>query len=332
MKELLEHIKNKNFKNVYLFYGEENYLKNYYEDKLKTSIIDESFTMMNLDEFEGKNLNVQSIIDSANTSPFLSERRLTLVKSSALFITGKKDETDKIANFIGDIPSTTIIIFIEQNVDKRNKLYKAINKFGSTIEFKTPKEAEITKWVIDLFAKNNMLISKACATKFIQTVPYNMDTMVLEINKLVNYKGSNNEITEKDIEFICTKSLDTKIFELVKAVGEKNLEKALDIYNNLIIMKEQPLMILAMVTRQFRLILRCKALSSKGASVNEIASTLELRSFVVSECLKQGKNFKYDALLKALNECLEMDISIKTGKLNDKLAVEIFIIKYANSN
>lgn len=332
MKEILEDIKNKNFKNIYLFYGEENYLKNYYEDKLKKSIIDEVFSMMNIDEFDGKNVNVQSIIDSANTSPFLSERRLILVKSSGLFITGKKYETDKFTDFICNIPSTTIILFIEQSVDKRNKLYKALNRVGSTIEFKIPKETEIINWVMGLFSKNNMFISKACATKFIQTVPYNMETMVLEINKLVNYKGENNEITEKDIEFICTKSLDTKIFELVKAVGERNLEKSLDIYSNLLIMKEQPLMILAMVTRQFRLILRCKALSSKGASVNEIATTLELRSFVVTECIKQGKNFKYDTLLKALNECLEMDINIKNGKLNDKLAVEIFIIKYTNSN
>jgi len=329
MKELKEDIKSKNFKRIYLFFGDENYLKNYYEGRFKNVILDKSFEMMNLDIFEGKSQSVQNIIDSAYTAPFMSERRLIIVKDSYLFITGKKDESDKLADFLKDVPISTTIIFIEDTVDKRNKLYKSASSLGIAVEFKILKEPELIKWVTDLFEKKDKLISKECVISLIRTVPDNMGTIAFEVDKLINYKSDSKEITFEDIDIVCTKSLENRIFELVKAVGEKKLEKSLDVYSNMIIMKEQPIMILTMIARQFRLILQCKDLVSQGQSSEVIASTLGIRSFIVNDCKKQASNFKFNTLLQAINECLEIDLGIKTGKLNPKLAVEIFLIKYA---
>lgn len=330
MEELKEDLKTKKFRSMYLFFGEENYLKNYYETKFKDSILDEAFRMMNLDEFEGKTVGVQSIIDSAYTTPFMSEHRLVVVKESGLFTTGRKEDTEKLTSFLSNLPSSTIIIFVEINVDKRSKLYKAVSKAGLPVELKILKESEVVSWTIELFKERNKSISRDCAITLVRTVPHNMDTIALEVDKLINYKGDIKKITEEDINIVCTKSLETKIFELVKAVGEKNLEKSLDIYSNLIIMKEQPIMILAMIARQFRLILQCKDLATKGNSIDDTAAKLGIRSFIAWDCVKQSEKFKFKTLLKAINECLETDINIKTGKANPKLAVEIFLIKYAN--
>ena len=329
MDELKKDLKSKSYKRMYLLFGEENYLKNYYRSKFEDNILEEAFKMMNLDTFESKATSAQSIIDSAYTAPFMSDHRLIIIKDSGLFATGRKDDTEKLAISLSDIPISSIIIFIEESVDKRNKLYKEVSKIGFPAELKIPKEIELVKWVVELFKKGEKTISRDCAMTLLRTVTYDMDTIVLEVDKLINYKGDTKEITEEDIKSVCTKSLDAKIFELVKAVGEKNLEKSLDIYSNLIVMKEQPLMILAMIARQFRLMVQCKDLAAKGNNVDNIATKLGIRGFVVRDCIKQGEKFKFSTLISAINECLEIDLNIKTGKTNAKLAVEIFLIKYS---
>ena len=117
---------------------------------------------------------------------------------------------------------------------------------------------------------------------------------------------------------------------MVEAIGNKKTKIALDIYNNMVLMKESPLMILAMIARQFRIILQSKYLSEKGFYKSDIAKKINQREFVVSECLAQSKNFKKKTLLQALEDCLECDINIKTGKVQDKLGVEMIIIKYSD--
>lgn len=330
MKQLKNDIKNKCFKNVYLFYGEENYLKKHYEDKMISNIIPKGAEMMNLDIYDGKNISVDKIIDASSTAPFMNEYRLIIAKASELFTFGRKNDTEKMAMYISDISDTTIIIFSENKVDKRNKLYKEISKLGYCAEFKTPSEKELSDWIIEIFKKSRKNISLKNALYMLKTIGSDMEIILNETNKLIDYKKNSNEINETDIENICTKSLENKIFDLVDSIGNKKSKKALDIYSNLILYKESPIMILSMIARQFKIILQSKYLLKKGLSSDEIAKKLEQRSFVIKECLKQSSNFKYNELLNAFNDCLEYDLKIKTGKISDKLGVEMLIIKYSS--
>ena len=317
------------YKNLYLLYGEEKYLVKKYMENLKTAIVNEEMEMMNYDIFEGKAAEVNKIIDASMTLPFMSESRLVLVKESGLFSSGKKDETEKMKNFLDSDLETTTLVFVEDDVDKRNALFKAVNKKGEVLEFKSPPEKELVAFVIDIFKKQKITISPKIANHLLISIAGSMEGVLLEAEKLVAFKGQDAEITQEDIDLVCTKALEIRVFELIASLAVKNTKLALEIYHNLILMKESPIMVLSLIIRQFRLLILTRYMDRKKRSRDEIAATLGLRGFVVGECLKQSKNFTEAILLKALNECLETDINIKTGKIESVLAVELLIINYS---
>lgn len=329
MKTLENHIKNKTFSNIYVIFGEEEYLKNIYEKKLISNIIDENFKMMNFDIFEGKNVNVSNIIDACDTMPFMSDYRIVILKNTGLIYDGKKDDTIKLENYLHTLPKTTILIFIEEQIDKKLKIFKTISNIGTFHKIDTLSENELVNWILNIFKDNNKNISAKEAIYIIRSIGFNMEILLNEINKLISFKGSSTKITINDIDNICTKSIESKIFDLINFMSNKDMDNAIKIYKNLIVNKTSPFVILNMISRQFRIILQTKYLYNKNYSINNIVSELELRDFIVKEAIKQSKNFSIKILLQAINECLEIDNNIKTGKIIDEIAIELLIIKYS---
>lgn len=329
MKTLENHIKNKTFSNIYVIFGEEEYLKNIYEKKLISNIVDENFKMMNFDIFEGKNVNISKIIDACDTMPFMSDYRVVILKNTGLIYDAKKDDTNKLENYLHILPKTTILIFIEEKIDKKLKIFKTISNIGTFHKIDILSENELVNWILSIFKDNNKNISTKEALYIIRNIGFNMEILLNEINKLISFKSSGTKITINDIDNICTKSIESKIFDLINFMSNKDMDNAIKIYKNLIVNKTSPFVILNMISRQFRIILQTKYLYNKNYSINNIASELELRDFIVKEAIKQSKNFSIKILLQAINECLEIDNNIKTGKIIDEVAIELLIIKYS---
>ena len=129
MKMLAEDIKNGSFKTSYLLYGEEAYLRSQYKNKLKEALVNPDDTM-NFSRFEGKGTDPAEIISLADTLPFFADRRLILIEDSGFF----KNKCDELADYIPKLPDTTCLLFVETEVDKRSRLYKAVQKYGRTTE------------------------------------------------------------------------------------------------------------------------------------------------------------------------------------------------------
>lgn len=323
---------NREFKNIYLIFGEEYYLKNLYEKKLVDAIVSEETKMMNFNLLEEKSISVDKIEEISNTLPFMNDYRLLLIKDSKLFIEGKKAETDKLLKYINNIPNTTIIIFVEEKVDKKFKIFKEIKKLGEVCEFNSLSEQDLTKWILNKLSESSKKMSLETCIYLIRNVGGNMEVISNELEKLINFKNEQ-EITKKDIDEICTKSIESRIFDLVSAIGNKDTNKALTLYKALIFNKTSPFMILSMIARQFRIILQVKYLDKQNKNIMEISNNLGLRDFIVKEALKQSKNFKsFKILLNAINDCVETDNKCKIGLLKDDLAIEMLIVKYCNIN
>jgi len=331
MKELKNDFKANQFKPVYLLYGEEAFLVRYYANLFTERLLDD--TMMNRDVFEGKDFEVDLAIDAANTLPFLNDWRLVYIKDSQLLAAGRKDDTEALAKYLTEIPENTILVFVEtaasKAVDKRNRLYKQIVAKGRAVECKQPAEPELIRWITNIFKKKGKEIYPQTARLLLDTVPKGMDQIYAEADKLGDFVGTRCLISPEDIHAVCTKSLEARIFDLVGAVCSGQTEKALVQYHNMLAAKEQPLMMLAMMARQFRMILQCKACAEKNMRQNEIIAQLNLRDFIVRECLRQGQNFTSDRLLEALTDCQDTDIRIKTGLVEGALGVELLIVRYS---
>jgi DNA polymerase-3 subunit delta len=284
---------------------------------------------MNRDVFEGADIPAERIIDAANTLPFLSEGRLVIVRDSRLFTAGRKDETEAMVKYIPQIPETTLIVFVETESDKRNRLYKKVSDRGRVGECKTPAENELIPWVGNVFKKKNKTINRDNTVKLLHTVMHSMTALYSEADKLCDFIGEREEITGEDIETVCSPSLEVRVFELVAAIANGNGSSAYMMFNQMLLMKESPIMILTMVARQFRLILQCMNCVIQKKNSFAIAKELGLRNFIVDECIRQCRRFTVEKLLQAVADCQETDIKVKTGLLDAETGVELLIARYA---
>ncbi|MDR2168494.1 MAG: DNA polymerase III subunit delta [Clostridiales bacterium] len=327
MKELNQHIKSGNFARVYLLYGKEAFLIGHWQKRLIEAVVEPS---LNLEILDGK-IPVAQIINSAETLPFMAEHRMILVKDSGLFEGGRKDDSEAMAKYIPDIPPSTVLVFVEKKVDKRGRLFKRVKDAGFVAEAAPPKEPDLADWAMRLSASRGKNLSRAAAYHLIRNISTDMGLLFNEIEKLVSYAGENAEISIADIDALCTKSLDVKVFDLTKAMAAGNAAGALSIYAGLMAMKESPLMVLAMIARQFRFFLQCGHLAAAGIPQNEITSRMGFKnSYATKEFVAGSRKFSTPAMIAALEDCLNTDYSIKSGKIEATLGVETLIVKLAN--
>ncbi|MBR6543298.1 MAG: DNA polymerase III subunit delta [Anaerotignum sp.] len=330
MKELKKQWKSGEFGRCYLFYGAETYLLKEYETALTKAILPDGAEMMNHDIFEEKRATAAAIMDAAETLPFLNDKRLVTIRNSEFFQkSGRKEEGEKIKEYLADLPESVCILFVEDKVEKTSALYKAVAKHGQAVEFKKLTEKDLGTWIKKMCRDNGVQMSESVLGLFLQTVDHDMENIEGELMKLIAYKGDETEIKAEDIRAVCTVSLEARVFDLVKAVAEKRPEKAVQIYRTLLSLKESPYMVLSLITRQFRFILESKLFSDSGMTNETIAAKLEIRDFAVKEYLRQSKRFPAGVWKEALRDCLETDLNIKLGKAAEETAVELLIMKYA---
>jgi len=328
-KKLVNDLKNGEYKSSYLLYGEERYLVSHYAKAIENAIFGTKGEDSGhyKDVFDGA-IPVRDIIMTAETLPFISERRLIYVRDSRLFATGRKNDSETMADYLPNTPKETIIVFVESDVDRRSKLFKQISKVGAAIDCTPPTPQTLATWVMRIAKERGKTISPPVAHQLVRTIGTNMSAISQEIHKLSAYCGSSPEITIGDINAICTPTLESRIFDLTKAMGNGRVTDALAMYRNMLILKESPIMILSMIIRQFRIMLLCKCAKEKGMSIMQTASELSLRDFMVLEALGFGQRFTVKELLTALEDCRETDVKIKTGLISPEFGVEMLIIKY----
>jgi DNA polymerase-3 subunit delta len=328
MQKLKQQIKDKKLSNVYLFYGEERYIINTYLNKIVELALEGGDKSMNYDIYETRLNNIDKIIDSIATLPFFSSKRVIVIKDYNLFKSKNSNDVAKLQEAIIRIPDTTLLIIIEEEVDKRTKLYKLLSKNGTGVEFNRLSDGELIKYIASVLNKYGKKIDKDCVKHFIQTVGYDLQNIHNELDKVIDY-NENSIIIKQSIDEVCIRTIESRIFDLVDCMGSGNKDKALKLYYDLIISKEHPTKILFMLTRQFRLIYQTKLLYSQGFDKNSIARKIKIPPFVANKCIKQSSNFTLPNLKQSLNECLEIEKDIKTGKIDSKIGIELIIIKYS---
>ncbi len=319
-----EDLKTGNFKQIYLLYGEEGYLKKQYKDRFIKAMLPDGDTM-NYAYYEGKGVDVKEVIDLAETLPFFAERRLIVFENTGFF----KSAGTELADYVKDMPETTYFIFIENEVDKRSKLYKAVKAKGHIVELSTQDENTLRRWIAGLVKKENKVMSGDTITYFLNRVGTDMENIQRELEKAVCYAIDRNEITKADVDAVCVTQITSHIFEMVDAVADRNQKKALDLYYELLALKEPAMRILFLLIRQYRLLFQVKALAGQGYGRKEIASKAGLHPFVAGKYMDLSKRFKAGELRAVMEEGAEIEQSVKTGLLTDTLAVELFIVKYS---
>lgn len=326
MKSIQEDIKTGNFKQAYLLFGEEAYLKQQYKQKLVNALNPDGDTM-NFSRYEGKGIEVKGIIDLCETMPFFAERRVILVEDSGFF----KNKCEELAEYIKELPDYLVLIFAETEVDKRSRMYKAVKSSGRAVEFGRQDEKTLMRWAAGVLSREGRKITQRDMELLLTKTGTDMGNLRMELEKLITYTAGRDVVTGTDIEEICTTQTTNKIFDMVRAVTEKNQKRALDLYYDLLTLKEPPMKILFLLAKQFRQLLLTKQLSGEGASQAEIASRLGVPSFVVRNIASCARSYTVEELEEAVKDFVDAEEAVKTGRLGDVLSVELLIIKYSSA-
>ena len=325
MKSLNEDIKTGNFKPVYLLYGEEAYLKKQYRDRITKAIFPDGDTV-NYAYYEGKGINPGELIDLAETMPFFAKRRLIVVENSGFF----KNATPDLADYIKTMPDTACFLFVENEADKRGKMYKAVKSKGRVVEMARQDEKTLLYWVAGNVKKEGYKIKEQTARYLLSTTGTDMENLEKELEKLFCYCMGKEEIEISDIEAICTTQITNKIFDMVEAVAMKNQKKALDYYYDLLTLKEPPMRILYLLTRQFRILMEVKEMDRTGVPPKEIAAKVGIMPFLVGKYRAQAKAFTRKELRGIVEAGVQTEEDVKTGKMGDILSVELFLVQYSS--
>lgn len=322
MKSINEDIKTGQFKTAYLLYGEEDYLKKQYRDKLKKALISEDDTV-NFAHYEGKKIVPGELIDLAETMPFFAERRLIVVEDSGFF----KNASPELADYIKTMPDTACFLFVESEVDKRGRLFKAVREKGRAVEMARQDERTLLYWIASQMKREGKQIKESTAKYLIARTGTDMENLEKEMEKLFAYTLGRTEITAEDIDEICTTQISNKIFEMIEAVAAKQQKRALDYYYDLLALKEPPMRILYLLARQYKLLFEVKELMKRGYDKAQIAKTAGLHPFVAGKYMKQCQSFSASQLRSVMEEACEYETLVKTGRMNDVMSVELFIVK-----
>lgn len=323
MKRISEDIKSGNFKKIYFLFGDEDYLKKQYKDMLKKAIVGDDD--MNYSYYEGKDINVPALIDQAETLPFFAPRRLIVIENSGLF----KSDGEELAEYLKEAPESTFFVISENEVDKRSKLFKTCSSLGLAVEMKSPDEMTLKKWVNKQFVDAGKKMTERDIEYFLELTGEDMTNIKNEVDKLISFVGDKEVITAKDADMIVTKQISNHIFEMVEAIGNRNQRKALDLYYELLTLREPPFRILALIARQFNLLLQTKELLLNNVGHDVICQKIKVPSFAVKKYIYEAKQFDMNSLKKALEACVNADEDIKSGRMSDKMSVELLIVEFS---
>ena len=301
LKNIQEDIKTGKFKQAYLLYGEEAYLKQQYKRNLVKALNPDDDTM-NFTRYEGKGIDVRELLSLCDTMPFFAERRVVLLEDTGFF----KNKCEELADYMKALPDYLYLVFCED-------------------------EKTLMRWAAGILGKNGRRITQRDVELLLTMTGTDMGNIRMELEKLISYTVGRDVVTAADIQAVCTTQTTNKIFDMVRAVTEKNQKRALDLYYDLLTLREPPMRILFLLAKQFRQICLTKKMSQEGLSQTEIASKLGVPSFVVRNLASCARSYTVEELENAVRDFVDAEEAVKTGTLGDVLSVELLIVKYSSA-
>lgn len=319
--------------NIFLFYGEDNYSSYQKLKSWQTAFSQKYGENSFIETIEGKSLNPAEFTTNIEAVPFLTEKRLIIVKD--FLDRGKQEDQKKVAEHLEKVSDTCILVFFETEIpDKRTILFQRLKKVGKIEYFPMLTPLQIENFIKNKAKESQINISQPVISYLAAYLGQNLWNIYNELEKLKIY-ASGKEVSKEMIEELVTPSLSASIFKLTDAIAAKNPKQSIKILQILIDSGEDISKIFFMIVRHFRILIQICDMVNKKENQFSITKKLKLHPFVVQNTSNQAKNFNLEKLEKIYENLLKIDIGIKTGTIkitsqDNKpfaLAIEKFILE-----
>lgn len=313
--KLKQQLKTGELGNLYLFFGEELYVKELYLSRMEALIPDDGFADFNRIFLDSGDISPDTADDALNAFPMMSDKKLIVIKDSGIFKSANQEIKDFWQKRLADIPDHVLLIFDEREVDKRSVTYKAAAKHGLAVEFSYMKDYEVAAWVVREVQKAGKKIAKDCAEYLVAMCDAGISNVKNELDKLLNY--SDGEIYKSDIDKVVSKPLSIVVFEITDALIVGDSDKAMSIILRMKAAKESAFNVLYLLSSAFDKMLFCKLMLDEGMSYDMIGSRLKLAPFIIRKYIDGAKRFSEEFLTGRIMKTAECDLAIKQGEADE---------------
>ncbi|MFT8392155.1 MAG: DNA polymerase III subunit delta [Sporolactobacillus sp.] len=323
---------------VYLLYGTQDYLIQF----MKKKIIGEALTGdeqgFNMSSYDMTDVSLASVIEDADTIPFLGGKKVVIAEN-AYFLTSEKikskvEQDSRVLSDYLEHPSPDSVVLIiapYEKLDKRKKIVKQLEKSAQVYALSKLSDRAVFQLMEAVAQRYGAAYTHAGHDQLILSIGTNLGQLAHEVEKCALYCGTDRPIDETAVQIIGSRSLESNVFLLVNQVMKKNTEQSLHILHDLVRMKEEPLKLLALLERQFRIVYQVGIYQKAGYTQSSMATKIGVHPFAVRMAADQAQLYSPPMLAQALSHCAETDYQMKTGAVDKLLALELLIHRIASA-
>lgn len=330
-----KHIKSNSPSKLYMIYGDESYLSDFYANSLASSITDTSGMSFNYYCFNSETVNFDSVYEACETLPVMSDKVCVLIKDFNL-VKLNAEELKLYTDYFQNIPSTTTLIFLMSGIEvdtKQNPKWRAVidsvNKFGVIFNISKRSDSQVAELLVRSASKRNTSISKSNADYFISVVGTQMNVLLNEFDK-VCYYSNGKEITKEMIDSIAIKCVEASVFDLTEAINSNKNDRAFEILAQLIKDKTEPTIIIGTIAFGYVDIYRAKAAQENNKGNSEYLKSFasyKNKSFRLDKAAKSSKKLSMEQIKQLLNAVSEADIKIKSFSMDNNIILDELVAK-----
>lgn len=332
--DLKKQIREKNMSNCYLFYGSEDYLKQFYAEKICKTFVTEGSEAFSLRKYDGKENTLDDVLEGAESISFMSEYCVVIARDFPLD-TLASDEKDKLVSFLENQPDTSITVFWMDSIEVQPKNSKwdwvvsNFTKYATAVNFEKPAGRNLLKLLCAYASKQGCAMSENTAAYLVELAGDSLNVLFNEIQKAVNFAGQGNEITNDCIDSVAVRSLEAKIFDLSKLILNGNPQGALELLHILMMQKTEALDILGVILTSFVDIYRVKTAVSGGENSMYPAKIFNYKNKEFR--LRNAERFAKKISVEQIRECFdcfaESDFALKSTAQSPEMILEKLIVK-----
>ncbi len=332
-RQLIRELQGGTVRPVYVCHSAETYLLNEFAERLIEAAVEPDGLEMGVIRYDTGETPLDTIIDEAETPPFLTSRKVVLVRDAVVFGSGKATGVEHraerlLAYLDGPLESTTLAFLVPSDkLDERKKIVKAVKAKGLVCAFSPLSDGELRAWLARCAERHRCTMDTGAVEELLRRVGPDMGTLAAEVDKLCLHAGAGGRITAEAVSQLVPVTVEQSVFRLTEEIAALRIDRAVALFRELLKRREEPIALTALLVRQFRNMLHVKELGRQGLSPQRIASETGLHPYAVRMLGEQARRFSTERLVRILERLAELDHDMKTGRIDKALGVELFLLR-----
>lgn len=330
LQKLKKDVREKTIGNLYIFFGEETFLKNHYLEQIRRQRTDEITESFNYRKLTGETFTIEDLTEGVEAVPMMAEYTLTVVDDVDIWKLNENDRT-RLGELLSDIPDYCTVVFtyetLEWKLDGRyKKLCDVVKKYAQIVEFPKQEARDLIPWIGRHFAAAGKRIAPNLCSYLIEITDGTMTTLAGEIGKICAFSGAE-EIVKSDIDAVVEPALDAIIYEISEQLSSGEPGKALQKLTQVLKMQEEPISILGSIGAHFRRLSTARVLQDGGRSYLDLMPLYRMSDWAARKTMQSASRLSPRFLEKTAGLIVETDRKMKTSTDDPKRLLEVLLLE-----